>query len=64
MKMSHDDFENWIRERSSGCMEPSDIGELCKGDLDFDSGEYTFQNQSVQSQWEAWQAALASLANH
>lgn len=58
MKMQHDDFELWIRERSSGCMEPSEIDELCIGDLDFASGEYTFLDISVQAQWEAWQAAL------
>lgn len=58
MKMPHDDFEAWIRERSSGCLEESEINDLCKGDLDFESGEYTFQNQSVQAQWEAWRAAL------
>lgn len=60
MKMQHDNFESWIRERCSGCMESSEIDELCKGDLDFESGEYTFSNQSVQAQWEAWKAALAN----
>lgn len=59
-KMSHDDFEAWIRERASGCMEQSKVDEMCKGDLDFDSGEYTFRDQSVQAQWESWQAAYRS----
>ena len=56
-KMMHDDFESWIRERSRGCMEQDEIDDLCKGDMDFDSGEYTFRNLSVQGQWEAWQAS-------
>jgi len=58
MKMIHDDFEAWIRNRASGCMEPEEIDALCKGELDFESGEYTFRDASVQGQWEAWQAAL------
>jgi hypothetical protein len=62
-KMLHDDFEAWLRERSSGCMEQSEIDGICEGDLDFDSGEYTFRDQSVQAQWEAWQAgAKASMS--
>jgi hypothetical protein len=61
MKMQHDDFENWIRERAGACVEPEVIDELCKGDLDFDSGEYTFRNAGVQAQWAAWQAALLTV---
>jgi len=59
-KMIHDDFEAWIRDRSRGCMEPCEIDELCKGDLDFESGDYTFRDLAVQGQWEAWQAAIES----
>ncbi len=59
-RMMHDDFEAWIRERASGCMEQSEIDAICEGDLDFDIGEYAFRDQGVQAQWEAWQAAYLS----
>lgn len=57
MKMKHDAFEAWIRDRCRGCIEQDDIDQLCIGELDFDSGEYTFLSTEVQGQWEAWQAA-------
>lgn len=56
--MMHDDFENWIIEQSRGCLSDEERSELFKAELDFDSGEYIYENQSVQGQWEAWQAAL------
>lgn len=59
MKMKHDAFEAWIRERCRGCVEQEDIDQLCAGELDFDSGEYTFHDSEAQGQWEAWQAATA-----
>ena len=59
-KMTHDDFESWIRERSCGCMEQYEIDYMCRGFMDFDSGEYTFRDSSVQGQWEAWQASHES----
>lgn len=62
-KMLHDDFEAWIRDRARGCMEQEEIDELCKADLDLDSHEYTFRDDSMQAQWEAWQAAKASGEN-
>lgn len=58
MKMTHDDFEAWIRDRSRCCMEQEEIDRACIGELDFDSGEYTFRDDAVQAQWEAWQAAI------
>lgn len=60
--MLHDDFEAWIRARAIGCMEQDEIDELCKADLDLASHEYTFRDDSVQAQWEAWQAALRNYA--
>ena len=63
-KMLHDDFEAWIRDRCRGCIEQPEIDEYCKGDLDFDTGAYTFRDQAVQAQWESWQAAtLTELEN-
>jgi len=62
-KMMHDDFEAWIRDRCRACIEESEIDELCKGDLDFDSGDYTFRDPTVQGQWEAWQAAMESFGS-
>jgi hypothetical protein len=59
-KMLHDDFEAWIRDRARGCEVPGIVDELCKGEMDFDSGEYTFENPGVQAQWKAWQAAYQS----
>ena len=58
--MLHDDFEAWIRDRCRGCMEQEEIDEYCRADLDLETFEYTFQNEAVQAQWEAWQAALSS----
>ena len=57
MKLAFDDFEKWIRERSQGCMEQGEIENLCKGNLDFTSGDYTYFDQGMQAQWEAWQAS-------
>ena len=57
MKMQHDEFETWIRDRCRGCLAQDEIDQLCIGELDFDSGEYTFSSTEVQGQWEAWQAA-------
>lgn len=62
MKMMHDRFEAWIRERCSGCLEQYEIDQLCTGELDFDSGEYTFNATEVQGQWEAWQEAAAPIS--
>lgn len=62
MKLVFDAFERWVRERSSGCMEPSELDELCKGDMDIESGEYVFRNPGVQGQWEAWQASTAEVS--
>ena len=59
-KMMHDDFETWLRDRCRGCMEQDEIDEICLGDADFDTGEYTFSTPSVQGQWEAWQACYAA----
>jgi len=58
-KMMHDDFEAWIRYRCRACIEESEIDDICKGDMDVDTGEYTFRDVTVQGQWEAWQAAIA-----
>jgi hypothetical protein len=41
-------------------MEQEEIDEYCRADLDLETFEYTFRNEAVQSQWEAWQAALSS----
>lgn len=57
MKMSHDTFERWIRDRCRGCMEESEIHEICKGELECESGDYEFDDPFIQGQWEAWQAA-------
>jgi len=57
-KMMHDDFEVWIRNDCRGCLEQCEIDALCEGDMDFDTGEYTFRDVTVQGQWEAWQAAM------
>lgn len=57
-KMLHDDFEAWIRDRCRCCMEQDEIDLYCLADLDLNSGEYTFRNEAVQAQWEAWQAAI------
>lgn len=59
-QMFHDDFESWIRARAEGCCDEKELARLVAADLDFDSGEYTFRDQSVQMQWEAWKAALES----
>lgn len=59
MKMLHDDFENWLRDRCRCCMEPEEIDAYCKADLDMESGEYVFRNEAVQAQWEAWRTARA-----
>lgn len=58
--MQHDEFEAWVRDRSRGCLDDAEIDELCRGELDFDSGDYVFTNLVVQGQWEAWQAAMSS----
>lgn len=63
MKMTHDDFEAWIRDRCRCCVEQDDIDQLCSGELDFDSGEYTFCSSEVQGQWEAWQAAIEHISS-
>ena len=47
LKMQHDDFEQWVRNRSRSCMESAEIDEICKGHLDFDSGEYWFFDNAV-----------------
>jgi len=57
MTLEFDAFEAWIRDQARGCMERSEIDEFCVGEMDFDSGEYTFQDLTVQAQWVAWQAA-------
>jgi len=62
-KMTHDDFEVWARNDCRGCMEQHEIDELFEGVSDFDTGEYTFRDPGVQGQWEAWQAALASICS-
>lgn len=54
-QLEFDTFELWIRDRSRGCLDELEIEDLCRGEMDFETGEYTFLNQSVQSQWEAWQ---------
>jgi len=55
--MMHDDFEAWVRHRCSACLEPHQIDKLCSGELDIDSGDYTFEDNVTQAQWEAWQAS-------
>lgn len=57
MKMMHDDFEAWVRDRCRGCMEQNEIDDICQGGLDFETGEYTFLDSVTQAQWEAWKAA-------
>jgi hypothetical protein len=58
MKLDFDDFESWIRDRSLGCMDADEIERLCRGGYDIEAeGPYTFEDQSVQAQWEAWQEA-------
>ena len=57
MRMAFDDFEKWIRERCQGCMEQGEVENLLKGNLDFTSGDYTYFDQGIQAQWEAWQAS-------
>jgi len=59
-KMMQDDFESWIRDRCRACIEESEIDDICKGDLDFESRIYTFRDATVQGQWEAWQACYAA----
>jgi len=60
MKLAFDGFESWIRNRASGCMEQHEIDLMCEGDMDSDSGEYTFRDTGVQGQWEAWQGLCES----
>jgi len=52
--MMHGDFEDWFRNNYSCCYEQYEINELCRGDSE--SGNYTFYDDGVQKQWEAWQA--------
>lgn len=63
MKMLHDGFEAWVRDCSRGCLEPSEIDELCMGEFDFDGETYHFTDPTVQAQWEAWQAAIEFVLN-
>ncbi len=63
MKMIFDEFEAWIRDRSRGCMEQHEIDAICAGDMDFETGEYTFLDPVTQGQWEAWQASANIVEN-
>lgn len=60
MEMVHDEFEAWIRQRKVESTNKAEVDELCKGELDLNSGEYVFANEYVQAQWEAWQASRES----
>ena len=61
MRMNHDYFEEWLRDRMRGCEEQETIDTLCQATMDMDSGEYVFDDPGVQAQWEAWQACLAAM---
>ena len=51
-------FHAWVKHRASGCMDDKEVANLLIGGLDNCVGGFSFQDDGVQAQWDAWQAAL------
>ena len=56
------EFEQWVRKGVQH-LEPREIDAICELYQNEETGKFTFCEECVQEQWEAWQAAIESIAS-
>lgn len=59
-QLEMDRFEAWVRETGRGCLSDADMDAILQVECDIDGdGKFHFTDDTVQRDWEVWQAALA-----
>ena len=58
-QLEMDRFTAWVRDTGRGCLSDADMDAILQVECDIDGdGKFHFTDDTVQRDWEVWQAAL------